>query len=95
MKRTRQKHSGTFKTKVVLEALQEREPIAVIAQKYSIHPVQIARWKKEFIERAPHLFDRGVSEPIEQTDVEKLYAKIGQLEMERDFLKKNLLKLGL
>jgi hypothetical protein len=27
-------------------------------------------------------------------DVEKLYAKIGQLEMDNDFLKKSLKKLG-
>ena len=95
MKAQRQKHSGTFKAKVAIEALQERETLSELAKKYEIHPNQIARWKKEFLERAPQLFEKLVSEKKDDTDLDKLYAKIGQLEMEREFLKKNLKKLGL
>ena len=88
MKAKRQKHSGAFKAKVAIEALQQRETLSELAKKYEIHPNQIARWKKEFLERAPQIFEKAVSEKKEETDVEKLYAKIGQLEMEREFLKK-------
>lgn len=94
MKTKRQKHSGAFKAKVAIEALQERETLSELSKRYEIHPNQIARWKKEFLERAPQLFEKAVPER-EDSDTEKLYAKIGQLEMERDFLKKNLKKLGL
>ena len=55
----------------------------------------ISRWKKEFLDRAPELFDKPGQEKKGEVDTEKLYAKIGQLEMEREFLKKNLKKLGL
>jgi transposase-like protein len=95
MKAKRQHHSAAFKAKVAIEALQERETLSEIATKYAVHPNQIARWKKEFLERAPELFDRKRVEKEEGPDIEKLYAKIGQLEMERDFVKKNLKKLGL
>ena len=95
MKTQRQKHSGVFKAKVAIEALQERESIHELASKYGIHPNMISRWKKEFLERAPELFDKPGQEKKDEADLEKLYAKIGQLEMERDFLKKNLKKLGL
>lgn len=95
MKTQRQKHSGAFKAKVAIEALQERESIHELASKYGIHPNMISRWKKEFLERAPDLFDKPGQEKKDGADLEKLYAKIGQLEMERDFLKKNLKKLGL
>jgi transposase-like protein len=57
MKAKRQKHSGAFKAKVAIEALQERETLAGLSKKYGIHPNQITRWKKEFLERAPQLFD--------------------------------------
>jgi len=95
MKAKRQHHSAAFKAKVAIEALQERETLSELAVKYEVHPNQIARWKKEFLERAPELFDRKRVEKEEGPDIEKLYAKIGQLEMERDFVKKNLKKLGL
>jgi len=88
MKTQRQKHSGAFKAKVAIEALQERESIHELASKYRIHPNMISRWKKEFLERAPELFDKPGQEKKDEADLEKLYAKIGQLEMERDFLKK-------
>ena len=94
MKAKRQHHSAAFKAKVAIEALQERETLSELAVKYEVHPNQIARWKKEFLERAPELFDRKRVEKEEGPDIEKLYAKIGQLEMERDFVKKNLKKLG-
>jgi transposase len=95
MKSKRQKHSGAFKAKVALEAFQERETLSELSKKYGIHPNMISRWKKEFLDRAPELFDKPVQEKKEDADLEKLYAKIGQLEMEREFLKKNLKKLGL
>ena len=95
MKAKRQKHSGAFKAKVAIEALQERETLSELSKKYGIHPNQITRWKKEFLERAPQLFEK--TNPAENTEkeIEKMFAKIGQLEMERDYLKKNLKKLGL
>jgi transposase len=95
MKAKRQKHSGAFKAKVAIEALQERETLAELSKKYGIHPNQITRWKKEFLERAPQLFEKTQPAENDDKDIEKMFAKIGQLEMERDYLKKNLKKLGL
>ena len=95
MKSKRQKHSGAFKAKVAIEALQERESLTELSKKYGIHPNMISRWKKEFLERAPEIFEKTSSDKREDTDLEKLYAKIGQLEMEKEYLKKNLKKLGL
>jgi transposase len=95
MKAKRQKHSGAFKAKVAIEALQERETLSELSKKFGLHPNQISRWKKEFLDRAPQIFEKSVSENKDDTDLDKLYAKIGQLEMEREYLKKNLKKLGL
>ncbi len=95
MKSKRQKHTGAFKAKVAIEALQERESLSELAKKYGIHPNMITRWKREFLERAPQLFEKTHPADKEEKDLEKLYTKIGQLEMEKEFLKKNLKKLGL
>ena len=88
MKAKRKKHSSTFKAKVAIEALQERETLGEIARKYELHPNQISKWKSEFLERAPELFQKKFEEKHSDVDVEKFYAKIGQLELERDYLKK-------
>jgi len=45
----RRKFTSKFKTKVVLEALKERQSLAELAQKYQLHPNQISTWKKEFL----------------------------------------------
>jgi hypothetical protein len=41
------------------------------------------------------VFDQQSKETEKEIDIEKLYAKIGQLEIENDYLKKNLRKIGL
>lgn len=94
MKTSRRKFSGTFKAKVAIEALKERETLAELSKKYEVHPNMISKWKQEFVERSAEIFEKK-SESESGVDPEKLYAKIGQLEMENDFLKKSVKKAGL
>ena len=93
-KRTRRKFSADFKTKVVLEALKERNTIEEISRKYELHPNQITIWKKEFLSNASIVFSSHDSAKEEQkqkeVDADKLYAQIGQLKVENDWLKKKL-----
>ncbi len=92
----RRSFTAEFKTKVVLEALREHSTIAQLAIKYDIQPVLISKWKADFLANAPTVFEnkRGPA-PIESVDVERLYAQIGRLKVEVDFLKKASAKLGL
>ncbi|MBA7528736.1 hypothetical protein ES705_20926 [subsurface metagenome] len=96
MKKTRRKFSGAFKAKVAIEALKERESMAELSKRFEVHPNMISKWKQEFVERSSELFDKkSDSETEAEVDTNKLYAKIGQLEIENDFLKKSLKKIGL
>lgn len=45
---------------MAIEALQEREPFSELSVKYGILPNMSSRWKKEFPDRAPELFDKQV-----------------------------------
>lgn len=94
MRKTRRKFSGAFKAKVAIEALKERESMAELSKRFEVHSNMISKWKQEFVERSSELFDKKSDAEVE-VDTEKLYAKIGQLEIENDFLKKSLKKIGL
>ncbi|HKK62644.1 MAG TPA: transposase [Bacteroidales bacterium] len=86
----RKNHTTGFKTKVVLEALQERETIQEIGRKYDIHPNQISTWKTQFLSNASNVFEKGVKKDDDEKEKANLFKKVGQLQMEVDFLKKVL-----
>lgn len=95
MKQTRRKFTAEFKARVALEAIKEHKTLAELAKHFEVSPVVISRWKKEFLNNMSNAFggDKANEEP--SVDVEKLYAQIGQLKVENDFLKKSLKKTGL
>lgn len=89
---TRRKFTPKFKTKVVLEALKERQTVKDLAQRYEISPQQINLWKREFLSQAESVFEKGDkpgrSEAEEKED--RLLKVIGQQKVELDFLKNAL-----
>ena len=88
MKAKRRKFTAAFKAQLAIEALKERETLAELAKRYEVHPNMISKWKQEFVERSSEIFETDPPEVNFETEREKLFAKIGRLEMERDWLKK-------
>ena len=88
MKAKRRKFTAAFKAQVAIEALKERETLAELAKRYEVHPNMISKWKQEFVERSSEIFATAPPEVSFEAEREKLFAKIGRLEMERDWLKK-------
>lgn len=86
---TRRKFTSAFKTKVVLEALKERTSLANLAQKYELQPAQISAWKREFLDSASEVFEKG--KKIKKSEVEqerdRLLKTIGEQKVAIDFLK--------
>lgn len=89
----RTKYSAKFKSQVVLELLREEMTVNELSEKHGISPVIISRWKKEFLERAAVVFEKGPTDAEkklkENTEyIEALEKKVGQQSCELDFLKK-------
>ena len=92
-KSTRRRFTASFKTKVCLEALKERHSIEVLIKRFDIHSDQISAWKREFIERYEVVLEKSSADhgkDDQQKLIETLYARIGELTVANDFLKKKV-----
>lgn len=77
----------------MLELLREESTLAEIAKKYDVSQQLISRWKTEFLNNMPAVFDKK-NENVEklkqehEEEKERLVQKIGELTMDVDWLKK-------
>ncbi|MBW6491695.1 MAG: transposase [Lentimicrobium sp.] len=94
-KRIRRSFTAAFKAEVAVEALKERETLSELSSRYEVHSNMIKRWKQEFLDRSAEIFETSPPEKDFEAERERLFAKIGQLEMERDWLKKISKRAGL
>ena len=79
---------------MALEAVKNQEALAEFAKKFDVNPVMISKWKTEFLENMGAAFEKDAVEEKDSVDTQELYAQIGQLKMENEFLKKSFKKLG-
>ena len=93
-KQTRRKFSPTFKAKVALEAVKNQQTLAELAKKFDVNPVMISKWKAELLENISAAFEKKDAVEKEDVDTQELYAQIGQLKVENEFLKKSFKRLG-
>jgi transposase-like protein len=88
--KSRRKFTSAFKAKVALDAIREQSSLSELSTKYQLEASQISKWKKEFLDKSSLVFGLEMPEKQEEKETQKLYEKIGRLEMQVDFLKKNL-----
>ncbi len=96
-KQSCRKFTSEFKAKVALEAAKEQLTLAQLSQKFEVNAVTISKWKTEFLTNMSAAFSNTKETQSDDQDVpvEKLYAQIGKLKVELDFLKKSAKKLGI
>ena len=91
MSTSRRKFSKEFKSKVVLESLKERETLESLAKKYELTPTQISTWRSLALKNFGNVFSSESSQDKENgVDTQILYAQIGELKVQNEFLKKKL-----
>lgn len=88
----KRQHSAEFKTKVAFTVLTSGETSSQVAARFSVHPTQVRKWANHLKKNATLLFTKKPAAELKQKDqlIEQLYKKIGQREIELDWLKKNL-----
>lgn len=93
MTQKRTRHSAEFKGKVALEAAKEINTLNELAAKYGIHPAQISQWKKQLLDGLSSIFSTQKKKTDDTQQLDNLYRQIGEVTVQRDWLKKKLTSL--
>ena len=93
-------YTSQYKTRIVLETLREEKLVSQIALENNLNPNMLRNWRKEFLEKAPRLFEESKREQElvkKEKELEEergsLLGTIGQLTVERDWLKKKSVEI--
>ena len=84
----RRQFTAEFKARIVLEELTGIKDRAEICREHRLSPQVLARWREEFVERAPEIFATTRSRGDEQARIGELERMVGRLTMELDVAKK-------
>ena len=93
-------YTAKFKADRVIEVLREEEQLGKIAARYNVNPNLLRKWKAEFLEKSSMVFDESrqareyaARERETEAKQEELLKTVGQLTLERDWLKKKSVEL--
>ena len=84
------KFSSELKAKIAVEALKGQRTVQEIASSYSVHPNQVTNWRKQLLDFSAEAFSTGRlrSDQLDEQLKTDLYAEIGKLKVELDWLQK-------
>ena len=84
----RRKFTAEFKARVVLELLTGGKSVAEASREYVVKDSVLSRWRQEFIERAPRLFQPDQGDSADDQRMAELERLAGRLAMELEMAKK-------
>ena len=92
---SRTNYDPDFKAKIVIEVLEGRKELEAIASENELNPNMVRNWKSSFLKNAGKAFedadkaakDARRREAKTEKKVARLLRTVGEVTMERDFLK--------
>ena len=99
-RRTRRRFSAEFKARVAMEAARGVKTVGTIADENELHPVQVSQWKKELLDSMHLVFEKDGKDARQDVEAAekreaRLERKVGQLVIEKEFLEKKCVQLGI
>ena len=89
MRTKRRKFNPEFKVRVVMELLTGEKGLLEASREYQIKDSVLSRWRQEFLERAPQVFEQSgpISDPKDDR-IAELERLVGRLALQVDMAKK-------
>lgn len=94
----RKHYTPQFKAQIVQQILREEKSVSQLAAEHGIHPHQLYQWRDQALQALPSIFsnqsarEQAAKEAAQERQVQRLYAQIGKLTTQLEWLKK---KVGL
>jgi transposase-like protein len=77
-----------FKVRVVLELISGKKSVSQASREYGIKDSVISRWRQEFLERAPQVFEQPGQADVQAQRIAELERMVGRLALQLDMAKK-------
>ena len=84
----RRRFTAAFKAKVVLQLLSGEKGLLEASREYEIKDSVLSRWKQQFLERAPEIFEQARATSPEEDKIAELERLVGRLTLQLDMAKK-------
>ena len=84
----RRKFTAEFKAKVVMQLLTGEKGLMEASREYQIKDSVLSRWKQEFLERAPQVFEHPNQVNPEEDRIAELERMVGRMALQLDMAKK-------
>ena len=84
----RRTFTAEFKARVVLETISSVKSSAEICREHNLKPQLLSRWKAEFLENAPKVFEADERRSDDRVRIRDLESLLGQKTVELEIAKK-------
>jgi len=81
-------YTPEFKVRVVLELLSGKRTLGEASREYKVKDSVISRWRQEFLERAPQMFEQSGDKDVQAERIAELERTLGRITMQLELAKK-------
>ena len=81
-------YPAEFKARVVMELISGKKTLGEASREYGIKDSVISRWRQEFTERAPQLFEQPGSKDSQAERIAELERILGRVTLQLEMAKK-------
>jgi transposase-like protein len=88
MIKERRTYTPEFKVRVVLELISGKKSVSQASREYGIKDSVLSRWRQEFLERAPQIFEQPGQSDHQAERIAELERMLGRMTVQLEMAKK-------